>query len=404
MEFDTLTREEALQRLFALWKPPHRIELVPLEQSAGRISGTALRSRLTLPVCRASARDGIAVRSADFLNGQPDTSLWQNGRDYVRADTGDDFHDRFDAVIEIEFVAFNADGSLSLTEPVDVRPGLNINGRGEAILEGEVILEQGLPIRACDMGALARGGLWDVPVLKKPLAAFIPTGNELIPPRQNPKRGENIDTNSVMSRQMLDEMGAVPVMFPIIKDDPAKIKAALLEALAKSDIVILNAGSSKGSDDYNTRLLSELGTLICHGVYAAPGRPASLAVIHNKAVVNIPGPMLAAWFGMDWCVRALVCHALNIPVPIRPTLTATLSENAGPGELPEGFEFLSRIELCRTASGFEAWPVPFGREEGRRTLGFHNAQSALTTGNTTKGSQIKAELLWGEEFIPHKER
>ena len=40
---------------------------------------------------RASSFDSIAVKSAAFANGMPDTSSWKPGVDYVRADTGDDF-------------------------------------------------------------------------------------------------------------------------------------------------------------------------------------------------------------------------------------------------------------------------------------------------------------------------
>jgi molybdopterin molybdotransferase/putative molybdopterin biosynthesis protein len=400
MEFDTYTRNEALAKLFSLWKPQSKIETVPLEEAAGRISASCLRSRFTLPLYRASARDGIAVRAADFATGMPDTLHWHLGKDYVRADTGDDFVDDFDSIIQIEDVIFNEEGGFSLPENFKVIAGMHIHGSGDMIMEDELILPPGIPIRACDLATLARGGIWDVPVIQKPVVAFIPTGNELIPVRQTPKRGENIDTNSVMVRQMLIEMGAEPKMFSIVKDNPDKLEAALTEALQYADIVIINAGSSKGADDYNARLLTQKGIIVCHGVNAAPGRPLCLGVIDNKALINVPGPMLATWFGMDWCVRAAVCHALNIPVPLRPKVKATLSENAGPSrKIPENFEFLCRVELSRGDSGYEAWPVPFNRVEGKRTLGFHNGQCAITGSKGCKGNEIDVELLYGEEYF-----
>jgi molybdopterin molybdotransferase/putative molybdopterin biosynthesis protein len=402
MEFDTYSRTAVMEKLFSLWKPEPKFELVPLEEAVGRISAELLRSRLTLPVFRSSGGDGIAVRSADFSSAVPNTARWKVGEDYVRADTGDDFDDRFDAVIMIEQVSFNSEGGLALPGDITVIPGMNIRGRGSDIQEGDPILEQGLPIRPWDIGALAQGGLQEVPVVKKPVIAFIPTGNELVLPGTIPRRGQNIDTNSIMVRRMLLDMGAEPKIFPIIKDKPEEIKQALMEAVASSDVVIINAGSSRGSEDYNARLLGELGTLICHGVNAAPGRPLCMAVIDGKPAVNLPGPMMAAYFGMDWCIRGIACRALGIPIPVRPRVKATLIENsASPRKMSPGFELLCRISLTKTPTGWEAWAVPpFGRIEGKRTRGFHSGQAAISgTNPPAKGSEIEVELCYGPEFF-----
>ena len=84
------TREEALADFFAAW------------EAVGRVLARDVVSTNTLPVVRASSFDGIAVKSAAFADGLPDTSGWKLGVDYVRADTGDDFPDDFDAVVMIE--------------------------------------------------------------------------------------------------------------------------------------------------------------------------------------------------------------------------------------------------------------------------------------------------------------
>ncbi|MDR1468066.1 MAG: hypothetical protein LBT00_02095 [Spirochaetaceae bacterium] len=403
IEFGT-SRAEVLERLFALWKAVPQTETVPIEEAAGRITARDIHSRVTLPEVHASARDGIAVNSAAFSispagDGGTDYPAWKEGADYARADTGDDFDDRYDAIIQIEDVTFLETGGVRLPAGFTVTPGMNVFGRGSMIREGEMILEQGLPIRPCDVGALARGAVWDVPVVKKPVVAFIPTGDELIPLRQTPKRGENIDTNSIMARQMIAAMGASPVLFPIQKDNKAGLEGILKKALPLADIVVINGGSSKGAEDYNARLLAEMGTLVCHGVSAAPGRPLAAAVIDGKAVINLPGPMLATYFGLDWCVRALVCRALGIPVPKRPVVRARLTgTGAPPRQLPPDFEFLSRVIVTRTADGWEAWPIPSGCVEGKRTQGFHSGQCAIK-GPSTPGREVDVELLYGEEYF-----
>jgi molybdopterin molybdotransferase/putative molybdopterin biosynthesis protein len=403
IEFGASSRAEVLEKLFSLWKPVPQTETVPIEEASGRITARDIHSRVTLPEVHASSRDGIAVKSAACSipsagSGTADYPLWKEGVDYARADTGDDFDDRYDAVIQIEDVTFLETGGVRLSPGLAVTSGMNVFGRGSMIREGETILEKGLPIRPCDVGALARGAVWDVPVVKKPVAAFIPTGDELVPPRKTPKRGENIDTNSIMAEKTLAAMGASPELFPIQKDNKAGLENILKKALSTADIVVINGGSSKGAEDHNARLLSEMGSLVCHGVSAAPGRPLAVAVIDGKPVINLPGPLLATYFGLDWCVRAVVCRALGIPVPKRPVVRARLTGSGEPRQLPPDFEFLTRVIVTRTGGGWEAWPVPLGYVDGKRTQGFHSGQCAIK-GSRMPGREVDVELLYGEEYF-----
>ena len=95
------TREEALADFFAAWEPMRRVEHVALDDAVGRVLACDLASRNTLPVVRASSFDGIAVRASAFENACPMRADGGPGADYVRADTGDDFPDAFDAVVMI---------------------------------------------------------------------------------------------------------------------------------------------------------------------------------------------------------------------------------------------------------------------------------------------------------------
>ena len=73
-------------------------ETIPVQAALGRVLPRDQYARVTIPVARASAMDGIAVCAARFGQGAPDTAGWKLGEDFCRADTGDDFDDRFDAV------------------------------------------------------------------------------------------------------------------------------------------------------------------------------------------------------------------------------------------------------------------------------------------------------------------
>ena len=209
-------RGEVLEALFALWHPDLPAETVSVEDALGRVTAGECRSRLNLPVVRASSGDGIAVDSERFRDGVPDTSGWEMGRDFVRADTGDDFDDRFDAVIMIEDVDIGEGGRLRIRDGVTVRKGDNVRPSGSTVREGELLAPKHVPLRPRDLACLHLGGVWDVPVLRKPAVAFIPTGNELVPPRSAVVRGKNVDTNSVLARTSLQLLGAEPLLYPIV--------------------------------------------------------------------------------------------------------------------------------------------------------------------------------------------
>jgi len=392
------TKEEALDLLFSKCTINKQIEMVPLAEAISRIPARNLYSSNTLPVVRASMMDGIAVCSKCFKDGMPDTSHWIKGREYVRADTGDDFDDSYDAIIAIEKVSFDELGVLRLDEGVSVVEGTKVRKRGSIIKEGDCVMRAGVPIRPSDLAALAIGGITEVPVFKKPVAAFIPTGSELVPAGTIPQRGQNIDSNSIMARHMLLEMGAEPLYHPILKDNPDSIETALEELLPQADIIILNGGSSKGEEDFTMEVLKSKGELLLHGVAAGPGRPISFAVIEGKPVINLPGPAVAAYYGLDWCIRRIVNQYLGVPRIKRQRINAMLAEDM---PCPKSISFLCKINLEKNEEGiYIATPVAFKTASMGMCLGT-NAQfvSEIGEGDYKKGDIIEVELLCREEFI-----
>lgn len=339
------------------------MEYVPLSQSYGRVLAEDIESAVTLPVERVSAFDGIAVRSGDFENGIPETSGWKEGQDYVRADTGDDFPDEYDAVIMIEQVEIREDGSVGLKsnkeKPLQVKAGAGVKKAGSLIRKGERIAQRGDKITTMQMTALAMGNCSVVPVYVKPKVGFIPTGSELIPLGTDPQRGKNIDTNSLLVENMGKELGADMICYPIVKDVKKELAKALDEAVKTADIVIINGGSSKGEEDFNTRLLREMGEVVQHGIRAVPGRPMAFALIEGKAVINLPGPVMAAYFGMDWCIRGLIEYWYRRPAQLPVLIEGILME-----ELPAGgpVEILHKLKIVLSDTGeYLLYPLDFRR-------------------------------------------
>lgn len=385
------TREEALGQFFAEWTPSVEVENVSIMDSLRRVLATDLYSKVTLPMYRVSMMDGIAVKSSAFQNGKPDTSHWQEGIDYVRADTGDDFPDDYDAIIQIEDVEWNDQGELILHNKKPVEPGSFTRAAGSIIKEGELLLKKGTVIRPTDLSVIAMGNHTEVPVVKKPVVAFIPTGSELVEAGSEIKRGDNIDTNSYLVQGQLKEMGAEVIAFPIVKDNKTELEAALNQALSQADIVLINGGSSKGGEDFNIHLLEEKGHVICHNVAAVPGRPIALSLFGNKPVINVPGPCLAAYFATDWCVRAILDHWLLDRKRIVHTVKAQLTQevdNGGPVQI------LRRMNVYQNEEG-QFLAIPYDMKDGQVKIMSSNAQyvSSLFEESHQVGDELEIEVL-----------
>lgn len=395
------SREEALADFFAAWEVPATAaatELVSLDEAVGRVTARTLVSCNNLPVLRSSQCDGIAVRSADFANGLPDTSAWRYGIDYVRADTGDDFPDEFDAVIMIEKAAIQPDGSVVLDDDVQVKPGSSVNGCGSTLRAGDALMEAGLPIRPTDLAALCMGGITMVPVRRKPRVAFIPTGSELVAPGIRPRRGQMVDSNSLMVKHMLREYGAEPIIFPLVYDDERALEEAFTEALTVADVVVINGGSAVGAEDFNVRMIEARGHVVHHYIAAVPGRPLMMAVADGKPVIDLPGPTLAAYYGTQWCLQAVVARFLGTKVVQHPRVVAKAAvEINGPVQMAN----IGRMNIVREADGsLTAHPINF-KQASMGAVMTSNAQrvSPIGENHIAAGQEIEVELLRPVEYI-----
>jgi putative molybdopterin biosynthesis protein len=109
------------------------------------------------------------------------------------------------------------------------------------------------------------------------------------------------------------------------------------EAAREHDLILLNAGSSAGSEDFSARVVKEMGELLVHGVAVRPGHPVIMGMIGKKPgqipIIGVPGypvsailtgeifvePMLALWLG----------RSPNIPLTIKARLTRKVTSPAG---------------------------------------------------------------------------
>ena len=392
------TRQEALQALLAVWHYEPQIEYLPLADCLDRVTAEALYAVNTLPMVPISAMDGYAVKAAAFADGTPDVTKWIPGEDFTPADTGDAVPQGYDAVIPVEQLHFNAEGLLTLEADFAYKNGSGIRPAGCMMQAGDLLVPAHTRITPDLRANLAIGGITMIPVIRKPVVAFIPTGSELTPAGLAPRPGENVESNSLMLSDYLRRWGAEPVCYTIVRDDPEKLEQTLNEALRFADLVLINGGSSKGTEDFNSLMLERRGSFFLHTVRTVPGRPVGIACIDGKAVINMPGPVLAAWTVADWLVYPMICTWFGIPTEKRKTVTAFLTEDLRKGPPVEVY---SRVRLENREGIYYA--TPLGRES-RNSAALRDGIGLLIgpigSFGWTKGQPVTVELLAAEERIP----
>ena len=144
---------------------------------------------------------------------------------------------------------------------------------GEDIIATQLVLPAGHVLRPVDLGAIAASGFDEIKVARKPRVAILPTGSELVPIGSKLKSGDILEYNSLVLAVQIKSMGGEPTRFPITKDDFDLICQRVIEAARNQDLILLNAGSSAGAEDFSAKVVEKLGTLLVHGVAVRPGHP-----------------------------------------------------------------------------------------------------------------------------------
>ncbi|MCL2190697.1 MAG: molybdopterin biosynthesis protein [Treponema sp.] len=292
--------EEALSRFKdALWGDAgdgheHRREKIPSIEALDRVTAGAVYARCCSPLFNAAAMDGIAVVAAATA-GASETKPVRlvPGRDFKPANTGDPVHPPYDAVIMAEDLQENGDLSVVIREAAVAWQ--HIRPIGEDIVTGEMIIPGSHRIRPIDIGVLLSAGIPELEVLGRPRVAIFPTGNEIVEPGQIPGEGEIIESNSRMFEALVREAGGEATRFAAVPDDPGLLEDAVKAALERHDMVLVNAGSSAGTEDHTAGVLEKLGRVVVHGVAMKPGKPVILAVAGGKPVIGIPGYPVSAY-------------------------------------------------------------------------------------------------------------
>lgn len=316
MSFEYLTnvalqqaKQEYLQLLKGNGFGPQS-ETIPVYAACGRVTARAVYANICAPHYAASAMDGVAVHAKDTFGATETTPITLPAEKYIVLDTGDPIPEGCDAVIMVEDIVKRDDGSITIH--ASAAPWQHIRQIGEDICAGEMILPAHMRISPSAIGAMIAGGVLEIEVIRKPVVGIIPTGNEIIPPCADPKPGYILEFNSSIFSAMVRQWGAEAKTYPIVPDKFELIQAMTAKAAEECDMVLLNAGSSAGREDYSAMVIRELGQVLYHGIAMKPGKPAILGAKGAKPILGVPGYPVSGIIVIEELLKPLVEDWLKV--------------------------------------------------------------------------------------------
>ncbi len=355
-------------------------ELIPLDENAlGRVTAEPIWAEISSPHYHASAMDGFAVRAVSTNGAMPSTPVTlfvSSQAQYV--DTGDPLPEWANAVIPIENTEpLDENGQISsaVRSPSSIRiraavtPWSHVRPLGEDIVATQLVLPTGHTLRPADLGAIAASGHQTIRVARKPKVAILPTGTELVPIGSKLKAGDILEYNSLVLGAQIKAMGGEPTRYPITKDDFDSICETVLQAAQTHDLVLLNAGSSAGAEDFSSKVVEKLGTLLVHGVAVRPGHPVILGMVNRESenltpdtphlipIIGVPGYPVSAALTVDIFVEALIAKWLGRRQHELPTEMATLTRKL---VSPAGDDDYVRVAVGKVGEKLLAAPLSRG--------------------------------------------
>ncbi len=259
------------QRVILAAVEPLGSEVVSTGDALGRVLAEPVASTRTLPPADCSAMDGYALRAADLASasreqpcalriayevpagGSAERPLAAG--ETARIFTGAPLPPGSDTIVRQEDSERDGDAVRIL---VCVPKGNDVRSAGEDLRAGERVLEAGARLGPAQLGLLASLGRSVVAVHRRPRAAILSGGDELVEPDADVSGGRIVASNSYSLAALCREVGAEPEYLGIAADTSEDIERRLRAGL-RADVLVSSAGVSVGEHDHVRAVLEKLG-------------------------------------------------------------------------------------------------------------------------------------------------
>src|SRR5712692_9356363 len=264
-----------------------------------------------------SAMDGFAVRGedtpgrlkvvADQAAGHVTDKAVEPGT-AIRIMTGAVMPAGADTVVPVEDTDGGLDGVVNIS--VKAQPMDNVREAGEDVREGESVLPKGTALGAGMIGVLASIGRGRVKVYRRPVVAFMASGDELVGVDDRLGPGQIRNSNSYTLVCQIQQAGGIPRDLGVARDTLEDIRAHIDEGL-KADLLITSAGVSVGDFDYVKRVLEEHGQLRLWRIAIRPGKPVAFGVFEGTPVISLPGNPVSSMVCFEIFVRPAIAKMMG---------------------------------------------------------------------------------------------
>ncbi|MBH76793.1 MAG: molybdopterin molybdenumtransferase MoeA [Dehalococcoidia bacterium] len=301
--------EEARERILTFFE---RLgpEPTPVIDALGQVLAEDILADFDIPPLDNTAMDGYAVRAADTENSSEsspkrltviadlaagyvlDTSV-SNGQ-AVRIMTGAPIPPGADAIVPFE------ETDEPLREPgeaptrgdtvgvfKEALTGANIRRQGEDIKAGQVVLKAGREMRPSEIGVLSSIGQTEVSVYRRPEVAILSTGDEIVKPGENRRKGQIYDANAHSVAALVKAFGGQPRLLGIAQDTVEDLTEKIHSGL-DADMIVTSAGVSRGDFDVVKDVLAREGAIDFWTVRMKPGKPLAFGAFKAPDGRRVP--------------------------------------------------------------------------------------------------------------------
>lgn len=380
---------------------------VNVDESAGRVTAEQAIAEEYIPPFDNSAMDGYAVIAKDctetpaVLVVNEDVaagsvpSIEVRSGTATRIMTGAPMPQGADAVVPVEVTESRTRDEVRILE--SIQRGSNVRDRGGDTAPGDVLVDRGVRLTARHMAVLASAGI-EPTVADLPTVAILSTGDEIVDHSTSELVPGTIrDSNRVLLKAVLGELGVRILDLGIISDDPDELREAYDRASKGADLVLSTGGVSMGDYDFVKQVLGELGSIDFWKVAMQPGKPFAFGSINDVPLFGLPGNPVSTFVSFEQFVRPALLHMMGATKLLRRQIVGTIGEDVRTHEAKMVF---LRVLLAQDSDGtFVA--VQSGGQGSNMLSSLANADAfavvPVGTGSLSAGDDVTLEMFrWPE--------
>ncbi|HEY3210258.1 MAG TPA: gephyrin-like molybdotransferase Glp [Actinomycetota bacterium] len=400
-------RDMILQRVHTLVP----IEL-HLQEAYGCVLASDVAAELDMPAFSSSAMDGFAVRASDVAAavvdepvtlrvvgrapvGQPPGGT-VGGGEAIRIATGAPVPAGSDCIVPIEHCVVEGETVHVLKA---FREGANLRPAGEDVRAGSILVPAGRRLAAPELGMLASSGHASVLVHPRPRVVVISTGDELVEPGRPAPFGMVRDANSFTLYGGLREVGTVPYLAGIIRDEADVLKDEVLGLAARADCFISSGGVSVGERDVVKKAFFRRGEIDFYRVAMQPGMPQGFGAIDGVPYFGLPGNPVSVFVSFEVFIRPALLKMMGRRDIFRPEIYAVLETDING---PRDKVMFARVRVWREKG---QWRAASTGPSGSNLLGTvtkANGLAVIPVGidSAQAGSRVRVMLFRALEEEP----